>query len=80
MTNRIHPTQTTSPASTSVLNDQLVDMTFITAVCGVSDKWIYRQIQRGHLPEPIKLGRSSHWFKSEIEEWLQEKIDTSVRG
>ncbi|WP_449554923.1 helix-turn-helix transcriptional regulator [Lelliottia amnigena] len=74
MTNKTHPISAITPASTSVLNDQLVDMTFITTFCGVSDKWIYRQIQLGHLPGPIKLGRSSRWLKSEIEEWLQKRV------
>lgn len=75
MTNITHPTLASSPASTSVLNDQLVDMAFITAFCGVSDKWVYRQIQLGHLPGPIKLGRSSRWLKSEIEGWLQNRVN-----
>lgn len=80
MKNRIHLTATGSPASTSVLNDQLVDMAFITAFCGVTDKWIYRQIQLGHLPGPIKLGRSSRWFKSEAEEWMRSRIIVSRGG
>ena len=66
--------------STSVLNDQLVDMIFITTFCGVSGKWIYRQIQLGHFPGPIKLGRSSRWRKSEIEEWMISRITTSQAG
>lgn len=75
MTNRTHPVLAINPASTSVLNDQLVDMAFITAFCGVSDKWVYRQIHLGHLPGPIKLGRSSRWLKSEIEGWLQNRVN-----
>lgn len=71
MTSRTHPVLVFNPASTSVLNDQLVDIAFITAFCGVSDKWVYRQIQLGHLPGPIKLGRNSRWLKSDIEGWLQ---------
>lgn len=71
MTSRTHPVLVINPASTSVLNDQLVDMAFITAFCGVSDKWVYRQIQLGHLPGPIKLRRNSRWLKSDIEGWLQ---------
>ena len=35
MTNKTHPILASSPASTSVLNDQLVDMAFITTFCGV---------------------------------------------
>lgn len=53
MKNRIHPTATSSPASTSVLNDQLVDMAFITTLCEMTDELIYRQIQHGHLPDRL---------------------------
>ncbi|EGG0975354.1 helix-turn-helix transcriptional regulator, partial [Escherichia coli] len=26
-------------------------------------------ISEGHFPKPIKLGRSSRWYKSEVEQW-----------
>ncbi|MGI3477001.1 helix-turn-helix transcriptional regulator, partial [Providencia stuartii] len=29
--------------------------------------------------KPIKLGRSSRWLKSEVEQWLNERI-TASRG
>ncbi|HAW8005540.1 TPA: AlpA family phage regulatory protein, partial [Escherichia coli] len=28
-------------------------------------------------PKPVKLGRSSRWLKSEVEAWLQERINQS---
>ncbi|MEX9822272.1 helix-turn-helix transcriptional regulator [Providencia vermicola] len=33
--------------------------------------------KEGEFPKPIKLGRSSRWFKSEIEQWLKERINSS---
>lgn len=50
----------------SLFEDQFVDMTFITRLLGVSDKWIYRLIKDGIFPKPIKLGRSSRWLQSEV--------------
>ncbi|MBJ9836920.1 helix-turn-helix domain-containing protein [Citrobacter freundii] len=61
----------------SLFEDQFVDMAFITRLLGVSDKWIYRLIKYGIFPKPIKLGRSSRWLQSEVEVWLQARIDES---
>lgn len=73
MTNPTIPT-------TSLLNDQFVDMKFITQFTGLTDKWFYKLIQDGEFPKPIKLGRSSRWLKSEVEQWLQARIDESREG
>ena len=63
----------------SLLDDQLVDMRFITKLTGLTDKWFYKLIKDGLFPRPIKLGRSSRWKKSEVELWLQQHI-TDSRG
>lgn len=63
--------------SSSLLDEPLVDMKFITKFTGLTDKWFYKQIQEGQFPKPIKLGRSSRWQKSEVETWLQERIAES---
>ena len=65
--------------SSSLLDEPLVDMKFITTLTGLTDKWFYKQIQEGQFPKPIKLGRSSRWQKSEVEAWLQERIAESQR-
>lgn len=64
--------------NTSLLNDQLVDMVFITAFTGMTDKWFYKLISDGKFPAPVKLGRSSRWFRSEIEKWLQDRVKAST--
>lgn len=61
----------------SLLEDQFVDMAFITNLTGLTDKWYYRLIKDGLFPKPVKLGRSSRWLKSEVENWLQERINQS---
>nr|WP_302824054.1 AlpA family phage regulatory protein [Hafnia alvei] len=63
----------------SLLNDQLVDMAFITGFTQLTDKWFYKLIQLGEFPKPIKLGRSSRWLQSEVEAWVQHRIDLSRR-
>ncbi|EDX3116024.1 AlpA family phage regulatory protein [Salmonella enterica subsp. enterica serovar Sangera] len=60
-----------------LLDDKMVDMKFITEFTGLTDKWFYKLISEGKFPEPIKLGRSSRWMQSEVEKWVQERIDAS---
>ncbi|HGM9927957.1 TPA: helix-turn-helix transcriptional regulator [Providencia stuartii] len=69
----------TNTTNYPLLNDQFVDMKFITHLTGLTDKWFYKLIQDGEFPKPIKLGRSSRWLKSEVEQWLNERI-TASRG
>ncbi|MGK2696291.1 helix-turn-helix transcriptional regulator [Serratia surfactantfaciens] len=57
--------------------DPLIDMTFITTHTGMTDKWFYKLIKDGDFPKPIKLGRSSRWFRSEVEIWMQQRITAS---
>ncbi|MCN8752199.1 AlpA family transcriptional regulator, partial [Escherichia coli] len=58
----------------ALLEDQFIDMKFITQLTGLSDKWFYKLIQDGLFPKPIKLGRTSRWLKSDLEEWLYYRI------
>ncbi|HCQ7773696.1 AlpA family phage regulatory protein [Enterobacter kobei] len=62
---------------TTLLDDQLVDMAFITNFTGMTDKWFYRLISENAFPAPIKLGRSSRWRKSQVEAWLLERMKLS---
>lgn len=70
---------TVKTAGTALLSEEnpLIDMTFITTFTGMTDKWFYKLIQDGDFPKPIKLGRSSRWFKSEVETWMQQRITES---
>ncbi|EAM1204914.1 AlpA family transcriptional regulator [Salmonella enterica] len=61
----------------SLTEDQFIDMVFITSLTGLTDKWFYKLIKEGAFPKPVKLGRSSRWLKSEVENWLQERITQS---
>ncbi|QIV36276.1 helix-turn-helix transcriptional regulator [Klebsiella pneumoniae] len=61
----------------SLLEDQFVNMAYITSLTGLTDKWFYKLIKDDIFPKPIKMGRSSRWLKSEVESWLQERINQS---
>lgn len=60
--------------SISLLDDELVDMKFITQLTKLTDKWFYKLIKDGQFPKPIKFGRSSRWLKSDVELWLTNRI------
>lgn len=55
--------------------DHLIDMKYITALTGMTDKWFYALIKAERFPEPIKLGRSSRWRLREIEAWIREQAN-----
>lgn len=61
----------------NLLEDKLVDMTFITSFTGLTDKWFYKLISEGKFPKPIKLGRSSRWLHSEVHTWMRQRIEQS---
>ncbi|CAM5553731.1 helix-turn-helix transcriptional regulator [Eoetvoesiella caeni] len=68
----------TSIANTfPLIEDQFVDMAFMTRFTGLTDKWFYKLIQEGKFPRPVKFGRSSRWLRSEIEVWVQERVKLS---
>ncbi|SUX69431.1 transcriptional regulator [Citrobacter amalonaticus] len=47
----------------SLLEDQFIDMAFITQLTQLTDKWFYKLIKDGKFPKPTKFGRSSRWRK-----------------
>jgi predicted DNA-binding transcriptional regulator AlpA len=34
---------------------------------------LYKMLNEGSFPKPMKLGRTSRWHKSDIEKWLKEQ-------
>ena len=52
----------------------------VTGQTGLSRSSVYKQIRLGLFPKAIKLtSRSSGWKESEVQEWIQERIDESRR-
>ncbi len=64
-------------SDTDFTKDRLVDMAFITAYTGLTDKWFYKLIKDGEFPKPIKLGRCSRWTESEVKIWLTQRMEKS---
>lgn len=51
-------------------NYRLIDL---QRLFGVSRSTIYYDIQRGILPQPIKIGRTSVWLRDEIDRVIERQ-------
>ena len=57
---------------------QISKLPEVENITALSRSSIYRLVAADEFPKPIKLSsRSSGWIKSEIEEWLEERIKAS---
>jgi prophage regulatory protein len=55
---------------------QILKVKEVSKEVNISVPQIYRLAMLGEFPKPLKLGkRSSGWLQSEIEQWIQEKVD-----
>jgi prophage regulatory protein len=50
-------------------DDSLIDMKFMMNDSGFTDRYFYKQIEKGHLPRPHKFGRSSKWEYRDYKSW-----------
>lgn len=39
----------------------------------ITRSYLYKMLNEGSFPKPMKLGRTSRWNKSDIEKWLKEQ-------
>jgi prophage regulatory protein len=50
----------------------------VRAVTGLSRSTLYNRMSEGRFPAPISLGgRAVGWIEAEVQEWLEERIQTS---
>lgn len=60
------------------MSHQILKLSEVKLITGLSASSIYRGAANGTFPKQIKLGvRSSGFVASEIEQWLQERIEAS---
>lgn len=51
--------------------DKLLTLPEVRAVVSLSSATLYRMIERGDFPPPLKIGRSSRWLASEIHAFVE---------
>ena len=63
------------------MTQQILKLTEVKLITGLSGSTIYRLISQGDFPKQIKLSeRSSGWLQSEVDQWLNERIAASRNG
>jgi prophage regulatory protein len=63
------------------MNNQIIKLPVVKELSALSSASIYRLIQKGDFPKQIKLSeRSSGWLLSEVEGWLDNKINLRNGG
>jgi len=58
------------------MNNQIIKLPDVVKLSSLSSASIYRLIKKGEFPKQIKLSeRSSGWLLSEVEQWLDDKVN-----
>jgi len=54
----------------------------VAALVGLGKSSIYRKVQEGTFPKPIKLGsaRASGWISNEVYDWIDDQIKRSRKA
>lgn len=54
----------------------------VAALVGLGKSSIYRKVQEGTFPKPIKLGsaRASGWISTEVYDWIDDQIRQSRKA
>lgn len=56
------------------MQERLIRLPEVTAMVALSRATIYRMVQAGTFPQPIKQGRTSAWPHSEVRAYLEQVI------
>lgn len=60
------------------MTQQILKLPEVKKTTGLSGSSIYRLISKSQFPQQIKLSeRSSGWLKSEVDQWIQDRIEAS---
>ena len=58
---------------TTTQSEHLLRRSEVEKRCGLATATIYRKMQEGTFPKPVKVGkRAVRWYESEIVEWLAQ--------
>lgn len=60
--------------------EKLLPIGVVEEHTGLKKSSIYKRIQEGSFPAPIKIGASSRWVESDVGAWIRRTIDTMGRS
>jgi prophage regulatory protein len=56
-------------------NNQLLTIKEVQQSLGICRAKIYSDMQIAGFPKPIKLGKSSRWVHSEVQDWIRQQVE-----
>ena len=60
---------------------QLIRLAVVLEMTGLSKTSLYESVNSGGFPKNVKISeRSSAWVKSEVQDWIKEKIEARSIG
>ena len=65
--NRLH---SCGEEETTAQDEQLISVKDVARRCSMSERAIWRHIAGGTLPKPVKVGRCTRFFQSDVLRWL----------
>lgn len=60
------------------MDEQLLPLPDVEASVGFKRSHIYDLIKKRRFPAPVAIGTSRRWKKSDIQNWIAEKIQQSI--
>lgn len=54
--------------------EKLLTIREVTEIVGFKKSTIYKFMNEGKFPKQVKIGKSSRWKLSDIQEWMKEVI------
>ena len=46
----------------------------VLEIVGMGSTNLYKFIAQGDFPKPVRVGRSSRWLKSEVNQWVNQMV------
>ncbi len=60
--------------------DRLLKFSEARQSLGLSKSTMYRMLERGELPGPLKIGALTYFSEREVQEWIARKLADRGRG
>ncbi|MBI1367094.1 MAG: helix-turn-helix domain-containing protein [Planctomycetes bacterium] len=52
----------------------------VAAMLACSTKTVYRMVDRGAIPRPVRLGGMLRWHRAQLDRWIAEGCPSRSRG
>ena len=69
-----HLTSEAEQLSAAPTTERLLPLPEVESRSGFKSSFIYQLIKEGKFPAPIKIGNSSRWRESEVQQWIHDQI------